>query len=106
MIPCKALVVLCVAGDQESLRALKRAAVGAEWELAPGATDAEEALRQLEQEGAHVVVVYRGAADVVERLKASRPWMRVVTVGPAPGADVEVGSLDEVRGAILGRSAD
>ena len=101
MIPCKALVVLCVAPDEASLRALKLAAVGAEWELAHGATTAEDALSQIEDGSAGVVVVLGGFADLVARVRERWPEMRIVSVGPNPHATVEVQSLDRVRPAIL-----
>jgi hypothetical protein len=44
---CRALKVLCVAEDPAALAELKRATVSAEWELAPGATTEQEAIRQL-----------------------------------------------------------
>ena len=37
MSPCRPLQVVCAAPDRDALNALKRAAVGAEWELSPGA---------------------------------------------------------------------
>ena len=49
---------MCVAQDAEALGVLKRATVSAEWELAPGATDEDEAIRQLHAERPHVVVVF------------------------------------------------
>jgi len=55
---CRALKVLCVAEDAGALAALKRAAVGAEWELAVGATSEEEALAQIGAERPHVLVVF------------------------------------------------
>ena len=47
---CRALKVLCVATDDESLGALKRATVSADWELARGATGVAEAISQLGDE--------------------------------------------------------
>ena len=35
---CRALLVVCVAPDRDSLLELKRASVGTDWELTPGAT--------------------------------------------------------------------
>lgn len=99
---CRPLLVVCVAPDRASLLALKRAAVGTEWELAEGATSAEEALAQIEDGRAHVLVTLGPFRDLVLRARASCPWIRVVAVGPMPEADVAVPSLEEVRGAILG----
>ena len=101
MIPCTALVVLCVARDVESLGALKRAAVGAAWELAAGATTTEDALRQIEEASARVVVVLGGFADLVAVARERWPGLRIVSVGPNPLATVEVRSLEEVRPAIV-----
>src|SRR2546422_1509372 len=42
--------VLCVATDQDALVRLRRASVGAGWELAAGATDLRGALDQLDVE--------------------------------------------------------
>ncbi len=101
---CRALIVACMAPDRESLAALKRAAVGTEWELTPGAVAAEEALAQIEQRGAHVLVVSGPAGDVAAAVRARWPWMRIVAVGesPVPEATVTVGSLEEVRDAVRG----
>lgn len=41
---CRALKVLCVTEDPEGLAALKRAAVSADWELAPGAAREQDGL--------------------------------------------------------------
>ena len=36
---CRSVRVLCVAGDEATLAALRQATVAAEWELTPGAVD-------------------------------------------------------------------
>ncbi len=97
---CRALKVLCVAGDPDSLEALKRAAVSAEWELAPGATTEEEALAQLRRERPHVVVVFGDFAGFIEKARESFPFLRVVADRDLPGASVVAASLEEVRGAV------
>jgi hypothetical protein len=97
---CRALLVLCVARDPDRLRALKLAAAGAGWELAQGATSTEEALRQLEERSPHVLVVEGDLGALVAAAKAARPGLRVISVGRLPGADAEVGGLEEVRGAV------
>ena len=97
---CRALLVLCVARDPERLRALRLAAAGAGWELAPGATSTDEALRQLDERGPHVLVVEGDLGDLVAAARAARPRLHVISVGRLPGADAEVGGLDEVRGAV------
>ncbi len=101
---CRALIVACVAPDRESLAALKRAAVGTEWELTPGAVTAEEAVAQIEERGAHVLIVSGDGVDVVAAVRARWPWMRIVAVGEAPVAEatVTVGSLEAVRDAVKG----
>jgi hypothetical protein len=99
---CRALLVLCVAPSREALVALKRSAVGAVWELTPGATSAEEALEQLREHHPHVMVTFGSFAALAEQAREIRPGIRVVSVGPLPGADAEVVSLEDVRQAIVG----
>ena len=102
---CRALLIVCVAPDRESLVALKLAAVGTDWELTPGATTAADAVAQIEDRGAHVLVAAGSlAADVVAAVRERWPWMRVVAVSdePVEGADTVVAALDEVRGAVKG----
>jgi hypothetical protein len=99
--PCLALLVVCAAPDAESLQRLKRAAVSAAWELTPGATTAEEALAQIEERRAHMLVVLGPMADLVARVRERYPAMRIVSVGPMDGADVAVPSLEEVRAAVM-----
>jgi len=102
---CRALQVVCLAPDRDSLMELKRAAVGTEWELTPGATTADDAIAQAEDRGAHVLVAAGTAvAEAVARVRGRWPWMRVVVVadGPVEGATAVVGSLDEVRAAVKG----
>ena len=96
--------MVCAAPDRQSLIALKRAAVGAEWELAPGATSAREALAQLEDHHALVLVVHEPVLGLVSEARIRFPGLRIVRVGEArePFADVVVDSLDGVRAAILG----
>ena len=90
---CVALKVLCVAPDAETLGALRRAAVSAEWELAPGATSEREASRQLRDERAHVVVVFGPFERFVRRALRSQPSLRVVADHDLPGASVVVGGV-------------
>jgi hypothetical protein len=104
MSPCRPLQVVCAAPDGYSLTALKHAAVGAEWELAPGATSAEEALDQLEGHHALVLVVQEPVPGLVPEARRRFRALRIVRVGHAGGgdADVDVDSLEGVRAAILG----
>jgi hypothetical protein len=57
--------VLCVATDQDALARLRRASVGAEWELVAGATDLRGALDQLDVERPHALVVFGPFAELV-----------------------------------------
>ena len=100
---CRALKVLCVAEDPGSLSTLKRAASSAEWELAPGATDEEAALRQLREEHPHVLVVRGAFEGLVAAAVAELPALRVVADREMAGAAVVVDSFEDVREAILGR---
>ena len=96
---CRALKVLCVAGDRSALAELKRATVSAEWELAPGATTEEEAIRQLHTERPHVLVAFGSFPGLVERALEAYPFLRVVSDRESPGA-VAVASLDQIRAAV------
>lgn len=99
---CRALKVLCLAPDAEALAALKRAAVSADWELAPGATGEEAALEQLYGERPHVVVVFGPFEGFIARAREAYPFLRIVTDRDQPGATVVATSLEEVRGAVQG----
>jgi hypothetical protein len=99
---CRALTVLCVAPGPIALAELKRAAVSAEWELTPGAADADEALVQLERERPHVVVAIGEFGDVVAAARERFPAIRIITDRDLPGANAIVGSLAEVREAVKG----
>ena len=96
---CRALKVLCVAGDGSALAELKQAAVAAEWELAPGATTEEDAIGQLYAERPHVLVVFGSFPTLVERALEASPYLRVISDRAIPGA-VVVGSLEQVRVAV------
>jgi hypothetical protein len=98
------MIVVCMAPDRASLVELKRAAVGPDWELAPGATTPEEAVAQIEERRGHVLVVSGPAGEVVRQARERWPWMRIVAVGDGPleGATLVVSSLDEVRDAVKG----
>lgn len=100
---CRAVKVLCVATDDETLGALKRATVSAEWELA-GATGVPEAIAQLEDERPHALVAFGPFEELVAFARERSPSLRVVTDRDLPGTDVAVTSLSEVRDAIRGRS--
>jgi hypothetical protein len=99
---CRSLKVLCVAPDPARLAELKRAAVGADWELTAGAIDEVAALEQLEAERPHVVVAIGGLDGFVREARRRYPYLRVVTDHETPDASVVVADLDEVRPAIRG----
>jgi hypothetical protein len=99
---CRALKVLCVAEDAEGLAALKRAAVSADWELAPGAATEQDGLEQLEADRPHVVVAFGDLGAFVEAARRAYPFLRIVTDRDLPGATVVATSLEEVRRAVQG----
>lgn len=98
---CRAIKVLCVATDGTPLSDLKRAAVGASWELMPGTTSPEEARDQIEEDRPHVLVVWGPDEGLVRAAKERIPGLRTVSSDPGAGADSVVKSLDEIRNAIL-----
>jgi hypothetical protein len=97
---CRALKVLCVASDRQALMDVKRAAVSAEWELAPGATTEDDALAQLEAEQPHVLVVFGEFEALVSGAREGRPYLRIVCDRELPGATVVVGRPEEIRDAV------
>ena len=99
---CRAVKVLCVASGREELVALRRASVAAEWELTRGATDAEEALVQLEEERPHFLVAFGPFEELVVAVRERYPSLRIVTDRDTPGTDDVVTSLGEVRDALVG----
>lgn len=94
---CRALKVLCVAEDRAALAALKTAAVSADWELCPGATDLRGALDQLDVERPHYLVTFGDFADLVALVSERFPGMGIVTDRDVPGATSVASSLGEVR---------
>ncbi len=99
---CRALTVLCVASSRRVLAALKRAAVSAEWDLAPGATTEDEALAQLESERAHVLVVFGEFESLLSRAREGWPNLRIICDRDLPGATVVVATPEEIRDAVKG----
>jgi hypothetical protein len=99
---CRALKVLCVAGDAAALASLKAKVVSADWELTRGATTEGEALRQLHEERPHVLVVVGDFEGLVRAALEAVPSLRVVADRDLPGASVVATSLEEVRGAVVG----
>jgi DNA-binding NarL/FixJ family response regulator len=100
---CRALKVLCAAGEGR-LGDLKRAAVGAVWELVGGASTEEELIRQIAEWDPDVVVIDGSlGAGAAARARRATTRARIVAVGMAAGAaDSSVSSLDDVRPAVLG----
>lgn len=101
---CRALKVMCVAEDPSALRALKAAAVSADWELSSGATSEEQAFRQLHEDRPHVVVVFGPFERFVAKAVEAYPALRVVADRALHGSSAVVSSLDEVRDAVKGRT--
>ena len=96
------MTVLCVAESADALRSLKSAAVSADWELAPGATDLRGALDQVDAERPHLLVAFGPFEELVTLVRERFPGMRIVTDRDAPGATAVATSLDEVRDLLRG----
>jgi hypothetical protein len=97
---CRAVKVLCVAPDPETLAELKRAVVSADWELTPGATDEATALDQLDEEHPQVVVVVGDFDGFVAEARRRVPYARIVTDRDVPGASGVVADPSDVRDVI------
>ena len=102
---CRALKVLCVAETATALAELKRAAVSAEWELTPGATDEAVALAQVHEERPHVLVLFGPFGGLARAALDAYPSIRIVADRPLPVTGVVVSALDEVRTAVLDHPA-
>jgi predicted lipid carrier protein YhbT len=94
---CRAVKVLCVATDQDALVRLRRASVGAGWELVAGAIDLRGALDQLDIERPHALVVFGPFDDLVALAAERFPEMRIITDRETPGASVVAASMEDVR---------
>lgn len=97
---CRAVKVLCVAADRESLTALVEATVAADWELTPGATNETDALALVASERPHAVVAFGDYLRLVALTRERFPAMRIVTDRDAPGTSAVASSRDEVRGLL------
>ena len=97
---CRAVKVLCVAPDEETLRTLRRATVAAEWELTPGATDETDALGVVDTERPHALVAFGDFDRLVTLVRDRFPAMRIVTDRAVQGASAVVSSEGEVREAL------
>ena len=94
---CRAVKVLCVTDDEESLQALRLATTAAEWELTPGATSETDALGVIDAERPHAMVVFGPYDQLVSLVRERFPAMRIVTDRDTPGASAVAASRDDVR---------
>lgn len=94
---CRAVKVLCVAGDEEELRALRLATTAAEWELTPGATNQADALGVVDSERPHAIVAFGPYEQLVSLVRERFPAMRILTDRDTPGASAVATSRDDVR---------
>lgn len=97
---CRAVKVLCVAVDEEELRALRLATTAAEWELTPGATSETDALGVVDTERPHAMVAFGPYEQLVSLVRERFPAMRIVTDRDTPGANAVATSRDDVREAL------
>ncbi len=97
---CRAVKVLCVADDEEQLRALRLATTTAEWELTPGATSETDALGMIDTERPHAMVAFGPYEQLVSLVRERFPAMRIVTDRDTPGTSAVVASRDDVREAL------
>ena len=97
---CRAVKVLCVADDDEELRALRLATTAAEWELTPGATSETDALGVIDAERPHAMVAFGPYERLVSLVRERFPAMRIVTDRDTPGASAVASSRDDVREAL------
>ena len=102
---CRAVKVLCVATDDDALRALRRLTTAAEWELTPGATDETDALGLIDAERPHAMVVFGDFVRLVSLVRDRFPAMRIVTDRDTPGTNAVAASREDVREVLrsLGR---
>jgi hypothetical protein len=94
---CRAVKVLCVAEDEEMLRALRIATTAAEWELTPGAIGEGDALGVIDSERPHALVAFGAYDRLVALVRERFPAMRIVTDRDTPGASAVAPSRDQVR---------
>jgi hypothetical protein len=94
---CRAVKVLCVAMDDDALRALRQLATAAEWELTPGATNETDALALIDSERPHSMVAFGGFERLVSLVRDRFPAMRIVTDRDTPGTNAVAVSRDDVR---------
>ena len=99
---CRALKVLCAAPDGDRLLELKRAAASVHWELARGALDLDELVKQIDQLRPDVIVIDAGiGTDAALRVRERMPNARIVSVGGALDGQTTAAELGTVKEAIL-----
>ena len=89
-------------GDGRVIAPTSTAAVSAEWELTPGATNEIDALGLIDSERPHAMVVFGAFERLVALVRERFPGMRIVTDRDTPGTTAVATSLEEVRGLVLG----
>jgi chemotaxis response regulator CheB len=101
---CRSLRVLCAADGPEALARLKRATVSASWELVGGAAAVDQLAEQAADVQPDVMVIAGLPAEAILAARSAAPRARLLAVAdePADGADQTVGSLEEVKAAVLG----
>ena len=100
LVVCRAVKVLCVADDEEELRALRLATTTAEWELTAGAMSETDALGVIDAERPHAMVAFGPYEQLVSLVRERFPAMRIVTDRDTPGASAVATSRDDVREAL------
>jgi hypothetical protein len=98
---CRAVRVMCVAPDDAALAVLKRASVGAAWELTAGATDLRSALDEIDVERPDALVVFGPFEQLVALASERFPGLRIVADRDTPGASAVARSADDVRDLLL-----
>jgi hypothetical protein len=94
---CRAVKVLCVAADDDALRALRQLTTAAEWELTSGATNETDALGLIDSERPHAVVAFGDFERLVSLVRDRFPAMRIVTDRDTPGTNAVAASREDVR---------
>jgi hypothetical protein len=94
---CRAVKVLCVAADDDALRALRQRTTAAEWELTPGAINETDALGLIDSERPHAVVAFGDFQRLVSLVRDRFPAMRIVTDRDTPGTNAVAASREDVR---------
>jgi hypothetical protein len=94
---CRAAKVLCVAADDATLEALRRATTAAEWELTSGATNETDALGLIDAERPYALVAFGAYERLVSLARDRFPAMRIVTDREAPGTSAVATSREDVR---------